>query len=334
MILTEVRNYLDEVRAHLHLPINTERQVISELYTHFQERVAELQQEGIPEQEATKTAIESFGRAREVARLIYEAHSKGSWTNAVMACLPHLIGAGLFASHLWHRPLLALIAFTLVVCVTLLGWWHGKPNWLYSWIGYALLPLLIIGYASWFPIQQALSFLLWREGFLPSSWLLALVITFYVLSLWFIVSTTIRVVRRDWLLATLMLVPLPIVGCWLFNIEQAGSSFQGAGAGLHQWDMPMALTLVVLGVTTATFIRLRQRVLKVGALITVSSVALVMVAHTLWGNLGFLGLLALSLSMLIFLFTPALLEAIIGHGEQRKDTWWRDDWIEHPSAVK
>ena len=332
-MLPDIRKHLDGIRSHLHLAPSIERQIISELYTHFQEKMAELQREGITQEEATKKSIESFGRARVVARLMYEAYSKGSWADAFMACLPHLIVAGLFTSHLWHHYLLAPIAFTSIVCVTLFGWWHGKPNWLYSWIGYSLTPLLIVGYTSRLIPEQAISFFLRGEGSLSSVGLLALFVIFYILSLWLIVSTTIRVVRRDWILTSLMLVPLPIVGCWLFNIEQAGSLFQGSEVMLHQWDMPMALALVVLGITSATFIRLRQRALKVGALVTVGSIALTMVAHNLWGSLGFFGLLAFALFMLIFLFTPALLEAGIGHGEQKRETWWQDGRIEHPSAT-
>lgn len=78
MISPEVRNYLDQVRYHLRLDPLTERQVISELYTHFEEKIAELRAKGVSEKDAAKSAIESFGRARVVARLMYEAYSKGS----------------------------------------------------------------------------------------------------------------------------------------------------------------------------------------------------------------------------------------------------------------
>ncbi len=77
-MLPEVRNYLDDVRSHLRLDPVTERQVISELYAYFQERIPELQGKGIPERDATREVIKSFGRARVVARLMYEAYSGGS----------------------------------------------------------------------------------------------------------------------------------------------------------------------------------------------------------------------------------------------------------------
>jgi len=333
-MLLEIRNYLDEVRSHLHLDPVTERQVIGELYTHFQEKVAELRQKGVSEKEAARAAIESFGRARVVARLMYEACSKGNWSDAMMASLPHLLLASLFASHLWRDLLMAPIIFIAIVCVTLFGWWHGKPNWLYSWIGYSLVPLLIGGYASWPTLHQAASFLFTREGSLPSGWSLLLVFALFAFSLWVIIMTTNRVIRRDWILASMMLVPLPILGSWLFNIEQFGGLFQGNAAALHQWDTTMALAFVVLAVTSATFILLRRRVLKVGAVIIVGSIALAMVGHNLWGGLGFFGLLGLFLLMLIFLFTPAFVESKIGHGEQRGDAWWSAYWTEHSSIVE
>jgi hypothetical protein len=130
-----------------------------------------------------------------------------------------------------------------------------------------------------------------------------------------------------------MLVPLPIFGSWLFSIEQAGSLFQGTGVMLQQWDAPMALALVLLGVTSATFIRLRQRVLKVGALMTVGSSSLAMVGHNFWGDLGLFGLLAISFLMLVFLLIPALIETRIGHGEQRGEAWWAGDWVGRPSTI-
>jgi len=319
MMLPEIRKYLDEVRLHLHLDAATERQVIGELYTYFQEKVAELRQKGLSEEAAVKVAITSFGRARVVARLMYEAYSKGSWPEALIASIPHLMLAGLFAAHAWNHIILAPMAFTAIVVVTIFGWWHGKPNWLYPWIGYSLVPLIIGGYESIPVLKQAVSFLLQGEGTLSNIWTMLLILVAGAFFTWLMVRTTIRVVKRDWILASLMLVPVPILGSWLFNIEQVGGLFQGTGAALHQWDMSMAVACAMLGVTSATFIRLRQRTLKIGALITVGSIVLTAVVHNLWGVAGFFSSTAIFLLMLVFLFIPALVEAKIGHGEQRED---------------
>jgi hypothetical protein len=331
-MLPEIRVYLGEVRSHLHLDPATEMQVMRELYSYFQEKVGELQEAGLSDKDATKVAIECCGRAKVIARQTYEAHSKGGWTEVALAFLPHLIIASLFLSHLWSHLIVAPIVFVSIVCVTLYGWWHGKPSWLYPWVGYSLLPLLIGGYIYGPTLGQAFSFLLWGRGTFPSIWPLLLICALCVFSIWVITRTTIRVVRRDWILASLMLVPLPVVGGWLLNLERAGGLFQGSMEAAHLSDMPMALALITLGVTSAAFICLRQRVLKVGAMVSIGSIALAMVGHNLWGDQGFLGFLATSLLFLLFLLSPALLEAKIGHGEQEGEAWWENSWFKYPSS--
>jgi hypothetical protein len=334
-MLPEVRRYLDNVRSHLFLDPKTEKRVIGELYTYFQEKIEELQGHGLSQRQATREAIKSFGRARVVARLMYEAYSKGSWPEALLSALPHLIVAGLFISHLWYHPFLSPMVFAMLVGVTLLGWWHGKPNWMYPWIGYSYLPFLFGGYASFPVLKQTAAFLIRGQGSLPPIYILMLVFALLAFSLWIIIRTTVRVVRRDWILASLMLVPLPILGSWLFNIEQAGGLFHSSFAVLDQWDTAMAPVFTLLAAASAIFIRLRQRILKVAALVTLGVLAATIIGHTFWGELGFLGFVAAAFLSLLFLLSPALLEARIGHGEPGEgETWWSGDWLEHPSAAK
>ncbi len=333
-MLPEVRTYLEDVRSHLRLDPATERQVIGELHSHFQEKMAELRDRGLSEADAAREAVRSCGRARVVARLMYEAYSKGSRTEAFLSSLPHLMVAALFMFHLWRQPVLAPAAFAAIVLVTLYGWWHGKPNWLYSWVGYSLVPLLIAGYAARPALEGTASFLLGKGGALPGIWVLALVGALVLFSLWVIVRTTLRVVRRDWVLASLMLVPLPVLGSWLFNIEQTGGLFGSGGAALHQWDALMASVLTLLAAASAVFIRLRRRVLKAGALVTLSVLAGTTAGHTLWGNLGFLGLLVAASLMLLFLLGPAILEARIGHGEPAEEAWWQGECVQRPSVAE
>ncbi|MBI4285983.1 MAG: hypothetical protein HY670_08845 [Chloroflexi bacterium] len=333
-MLPEVKKYLEDVRAHLHLAPALERQIIGELYSYFQEKVAELQENGAPEIAAVREAIKSSGRPRVLARMMYEACNKGSLTEAFLSSLPHLVVAGLFVSHLWDRAIPSSFVFAAIVCVTLWAWWHGKPSWLYSWIGYSLLPLLIAGYASRPTIEQTVAFFLGRSEAFPDIRMFLLMIALFSLGLWTIVRTTMRVVRRDWVLASLMLVPLPILGSWLFNIEQMGGLLRSAGNAIYQWDTAMSLVLFMLAGASAVFIRLRRRTLKIIALITLGVIAGTMAGQILWGNPGFLGLLAAAFLMLLFLVGPALLEARIGHGELRGESWWAGEWLRRPSAIK
>jgi hypothetical protein len=308
----QINNYLNKVQSHLYLSHEKELQLINELGSHLEQKLNDLKKEGLSEKDAVDKTIESFGKPSTLARLLYEAYSRGSWLEALMLSLPHFIVATLFAFHIIYIPFVAFLVFTMVVIITLNGWRGGKPDWLYSWIGYALMPLFAAGLALW-PILSQFFAALMVGSAMPSSWLVLSAFVYFCFVIWFIVWISIRVIRRDWLLASLMLVPIPIIGCWLFLVQESGGLF--STNGVYHRDIFITLVLVMLGITTVIFTRLRQRILKGGAIITISTISFIMVGLSLWGEIGFFGLLSLSFFMLMVLFIPALIQQIIGHGE-------------------
>ena len=118
-MLPPIKEYLDVVRSHLHLDPETELRAVRELHSYFEEKVKELQDSGLSEKAAAKTAIEHCGRAKGIARRMYEAHSKGSWVEAAMAFLPHFAFAILFFFHLWQSTLLGPTFLFLIIYVSL-----------------------------------------------------------------------------------------------------------------------------------------------------------------------------------------------------------------------
>ena len=82
-MVTELNHYLDSVRDNLRLDLSSEREVTSELETHIDERLHELRQAGLSEEEAASTCVKLLGSAKLVARQIYEAHSQGTWRQAL-----------------------------------------------------------------------------------------------------------------------------------------------------------------------------------------------------------------------------------------------------------
>jgi hypothetical protein len=316
----EVQSYLDEVRNHLHLDPRTERRVLNELYSHFQEKVSDLEEEGMREEEATAEALTSFGEAKSIARLMYEAYSRGSWMEALISCQPHLIVAALFATHVWRSPVLLGGAFGAIVVITLLGWRNGVPNWLYSWVGYAVLPLLILSYMSFDPVSRTILFITRGVGSPAPVWELAVLALLFAVTFWLIAAATLTVARRDWILVSLMLLPLPVLGIWIISVTQSEGFLLNALRGLEvrfsRWDTAMAYFFVVLGVTTAIFIRVRQRAFKVAAVIAVGIIGSAAAARSIWGDLGLFRLVAVSLCLLLFLMIPLLLRALFGHDDQ------------------
>ena len=101
-MVTELSHYLDSIKYNLRLDPSSEREVTSELETHIEDRLQELRQSGLSEEEAANTCVKLLGSAKLVARQIYEAHSRGTWRQALLASMPHLLFGLLFALNWWQ----------------------------------------------------------------------------------------------------------------------------------------------------------------------------------------------------------------------------------------
>ena len=261
----ELDNYLDRVGQHLHLDSERKIFILREVSSHLEDTYLDLRSEGMNDEEALATTLDSFGRPRSVARLMYEAHHKVTLPEMILSAVPHLMVAFLFAVNGWDNWFWAPILLVPIVSVTLYGWWQGKPNWLYPWVGYSLVPLVIVGYLS-LPFLPDLIASFLSIGLVSNTWALMPWVIFLPVTGWLLVSTTFRVARRDWMLASLMLFPLPVVVAWLILLEDVGGLFNGAGEVLHQSDGTMMLVQLASGLTTVLFIRLRGGPLKGGSL--------------------------------------------------------------------
>lgn len=299
-MVTALAAYLENVRSYLRLDSPSEREVLRELSTHLEERAQELRQEGFSEEEAAKTATQYLGSPKAIAQQMYQVHSQGSWRQALLAAMPHLLLAALFALHVWQNVSLSLIIMLSILGVAAYGWWHGKPAWLFPWLGYCLVSLI---YAGLFLLS------------LPKVWALLALLAYIPLAWWLVSAIAAQAVRRDWLYGSLALLPLPALIGWLVALELRGGFSGYEKQHLDDIGSWIALSFLALAVTAATFIRLRRRLLKTGALLSPEILILMLAAFSTEGGLGFLGLLALVLLSLGILLSPALLERRISHGE-------------------
>jgi hypothetical protein len=153
-------------------------------------------------------------------------------------------------------------------------------------------------------------------------WQLAALALLYFSTVWLIVHTAVTVARRDWLLVSLMILPLPVLGIWIITVSQSSGFLLNALRSLEtrfsQWDSPMAFLFLLLGVSTILFIRVRQRSLKVGSIIAVGIVGGALAARSLWGDMGLFRLIAVSLGLLLFLTIPLLLQSVLGRDGEPK----------------
>jgi hypothetical protein len=297
-MLTVLSNYLDNIRDNLRLDHSSEKEVIQELETHIEDELQELRESGLSEEDAADVCLNLLGSAKVVARQIYEAHSQGSWTQALLAATPHLLFGLLFALNWWRGVgwLLGMLALVLIMAVY--GWWRGKPAWLFPWLGYSLLPV----------VAAALLLL-----YLPRSWSWVAILVYFPLALWLICAITAKTIKKDWLYISLMLLPLPTIAGWFIAIEPVNQLPEDWLQRMQDFAPWIGLTFLALGVTVATFIRVRKRWLRISVLVVSGLITLTMVTYYTEGRLSTLAFLILMVVMLLVLLSPALVERTLRH---------------------
>ena len=311
----ELKAYLEEVRAELRLDPPSERQIMRELCTHVEERIQELRAQGVPEIQAVRDVTVQLGRPKVLSGLLYQAHSKGSLKDMALAAAPHVAMALLFSLGLWRDLVWAPATLALIVAVTLYGWWAAKPRWLFPWIGYALAPMVVCAYLSAPNLGRALFWPAFGLDAAPHPAAALAVIAFFLVAGWIVVSTFLGVVRRDWILASLMISPLPLLVSWLMYTQKAGGILNGDIQAMHSADGSMSLIFLASGLTAVAFMRIGRRGHKLTVLL----------AATVIGSLGLLhvhgsavtpgSVLIVSVALLAFFFFPSFVESKVGHGE-------------------
>lgn len=304
---TSLAHYLNDVRDNLRLDLSTEREVINELETHIEDRLQEMRQAGLSEEEAANTCVKLLGSAKLVARQIYEAHSQGSWRQALLASMPHLLFGLLFALNWWQGIGWLSITLVLVLSIAIYGWWHGKPTWLFPWLGYSLLPVVVAG----LPLL-----------YLPKGWSWLAIVLYIPLALWLVYSIIVQTIKRDWLYSSLMLFPIPIIIGWFLAVELEGRFPEFSMQHLHDFAPWIGLSFLALAAAVATFIRLRQRWLKIAILVVSGLLTLTMVAYYADGRLSLTAFLVLMLVMLGLFLSPALIERKI----RKREVITRGGW--------
>ena len=298
---TVLSHYLGTVRDRLRLDTSSEQEVIHELETHIEDKLQELREEGLTEEEAASACVRFLGSAKSVAKQTYEAHSQGSWRQALFAALPHLLFAMLFILNWWQGVGWLLSMVALILGTTIYGWWRGKPSWLFPWLGYCLLPVVATGLLLLY---------------LPRVWSWAAIILYVPLALWLLYSVTLQTIKRDWLYCSLMLLPVTIIASWFLALEPADvfpEQWIGRVDNFAPW---IAMSLLPLGAAVAMFVRLRQRWLKLSVLAVSGLMALAIVAYYAGGRLSLPAFLALIVIMLNLLLIPAFLERRLRHRQR------------------
>jgi hypothetical protein len=303
----DIVQYLESIRGSARLGPSEETGVMSELRAHIEDRLQELTEAGLTEEEAMATCLGQMGSTRLIARQIYEAYSQGSWKQVLLAAMPHLIFGLLFVLNWWHYAGWLSIVLVLILATTIYGWSHGQPTWLFSWLGYTLVPVLAVGLLLLY---------------IPRGWSALALIIYFPLAIWWLFRIIVKTTRRDWLLSTLMLLPLPIITGWFLVISSSGKITEYSLQRVYYFAPWIGLSFLALAATIAAFIRLRQRWLRVGLLAVSGLLMLTLVVYYGTGRLNTPTFLGLALVMWGVLLAPPLLERYLIKS-RRLLTWRR-----------
>jgi hypothetical protein len=296
MMTPDLIQYLESIKCRSRLSPPDEKGVMSELESHLEDKLQELIESGLTEEEAMKTCLGQMGGTELVARRIYEAHSQGSWTQVSLASLPHLLFGLLFVLNWWQYASWLTIVLLLTLATTVYGWWHGKPAWVFSWLGYTLLPVLMLGILLLY---------------LPRLWSLLTLLIYFPLALWWLFRLVIQTTKRDWLFSSLMLLPLPIITGWFLAVSYEGKFTETSLQRLESLAPWIGLSFIALALTIAVFIRLRQRSLRIGLLAASGLLTLTLVVYYTTGQLNTLTFLGLALVMWGVLLVPPVLDRYV-----------------------
>ena len=323
-MIAQIRGYLYDVSRRLHLDPGVQHDVVSEFQAHLEDRAQELMDDGASQEAAIQGALQALGRPKGIASAMYSVHSRATWWETAIAVTPHILFAILFAFHLWTIAAWMGLLLAASAVMAFRGWKKGRPSWTYSWLGYCLIVPAFV----WFMALASIGYGAWS---LVSRGTLPLAIPVYIASLvylpvalWVLVWLLSSVIRRDWLLASLMAWPFPFLTYWLLYIKGRGDFFSPAGSTFQQVDTSTAFVFVILAVVTALFLRIGQRLLRV-ALVLITAPALAILAWVSYqGGPGYLAMVFFFLFSVIFLLSPALLEGrlheesspeLLGEGE-------------------
>lgn len=306
----ELTNYLHSLARRLHLEPGEEQDILLELEGHLEDKAAELESQGLDRQAAYQLAVQEMGAADRVANGMYNVHSPSVWRDVILATLPHFLLASLFALHLWSHYFLVTLVVIGIAVVTWKNWRAGNPSrWSYSWMGYSLaaptlswlLALITLSYGGWTLVTT---------GQLPFNVVLFFLMVGYVpFSMWIVFRVARKVMRRDWLLASLTALPFPFLTSWVLFLDWQGGLWSGGAKGGQSSDTSLAFIFLALAVTTAVFLKIGPRLIKIGLLTLTTAILVTISAVSLPVSLSVVAVLMMIVASVVFLLSPAVVES-------------------------
>ena len=264
-----------------------------ELRSHLEDHKSELRRRGLDEDEARREAIEAFGDPHAIARDLYIVHSQGTWRDAFLTSLPHLLVAMLLTAYFAHSPECAIALVVVAATGILQAVSKRAPAWSFSWLGYCLIPIVLAGIML---LDATRWWTLLGTAYIPC----AVLVVVYVIK---------ETASRDLLYVTLMLAPWAIITAWTLATNSLLDVQDGSlnSAQFHHHARELVASFVVLAISSFVFARIRPRWGKVLALVLPLAAVNGYVALRFWSQASLWGLVA-SVAAVLLVSVPTLWE--------------------------
>ena len=305
---SEMHGYLVQVARDLHLESGKRAEILNELKTHIEDRAHELVQEGKSSEDALRHAVDGLGPSQALAQGFYAVHSRGPWRHTALAVLPHILLALTYAYHLWTNPFWVGAMLAVALATSVVGWRKGRPSWAYPWLGYSLAAPMV----SWGLAMSAVGYGAWSvltRGSLPLSVPIYIASFIYIsFSLWIVIKFVSKVVRPDWVMASLAILPIPFLAYWFFFFYSWGFQSQTNTDQLKEVDSSATIVFLILAAATAVFYRVGRRLIRVALLLITAPSMIVLAWMSYQGGRGYLAVFTFAGISLAVLLSPALFD--------------------------
>ena len=129
-----------------------------------------------------------------------------------------------------------------------------------------------------------------------------------------------KMVKRDWLLASLTALPFPFLTSWILFLNWQGGLWSNHAERMQDTDTDRAFIFVAMAITTAIFLKLGPRLLRIGLLTVSTTILVVITAASLPVSLNVLAVALMIVASVAFLLCPAMLESTLARRVLRPET--------------
>ena len=304
---------IQALTIHALARLRARRSVLRELADHIEDRRDSLvHEQGLPPGEAYAAAVRAFGNPRAVATQLERIRNQGSWLDVALGAIPSLIVSFLFATHRWYEREWIIGAALLAMVISSLGvFLFSGRAWVYSWLSYALFPVLLVGvvslattgYAAWSVLEGS------HVARDPASWVLS--IGLGLAGVGVMITLLVWLSKKDWIHGMLVVLPITLLAVALLVFDQ-GAYDTITQAGTHNAILFGAFAFVV-----AATIRMGDRLLKIGVLATALPLAFLIISNGMDISIRIAVTVLVSLPALLLIIAPLVVSIHDAEADER-----------------